>query len=130
MTFAIFQPPPGPAGAGPANGTRQGDISYITLEVVDSAKFRAFFGAVLGWRFSPGHAEDGWGVDDVVPMTGLHGGHERATGVPMYRVDDIDAAVTRVRAAGGTATDPQRQPYGITSECADDQGTRFYLGQH
>ena len=27
------------------------------------------------------------------------------------------------------ATDPQQQPYGITSECVDDQGTRFYLGQ-
>ena len=29
---------------------------------------------------------------------------------------------------GGTATDPERQPYGTTSECTDDQGVRFYLG--
>ena len=62
-------------------------------------------------------------------MTGMHGGHDVATGVPMYRVDDIEAAVARVRAAGGTATDPERQPYGISAECVDDQGTRFYLGQ-
>jgi predicted enzyme related to lactoylglutathione lyase len=46
----------------------------------------------------------------------------------MYRVDDIAAAVERVRAAGGTSTDPERQPYGVTADCADNQGTHFYLG--
>jgi uncharacterized protein len=34
-----------------------------------------------------------------------------------------------VRTAGGSATDPVQQPYGLTSECVDDQGTRFYLGE-
>jgi uncharacterized protein len=48
--------------------------------------------------------------------------------VPMWKVDDVAAAVERVRAAGGTATDPERQPYGTTSEATDDQGVRFYLG--
>jgi predicted enzyme related to lactoylglutathione lyase len=62
-------------------------------------------------------------------MTGLAGGHERSCIVPMYRVDDIAAAVVRVRATGGQSTDPQQQPYGISAECEDDQGTRFYLGQ-
>jgi predicted enzyme related to lactoylglutathione lyase len=47
----------------------------------------------------------------------------------MYQVDDVHAAVARVRAAGGTATEPDQQPYGITSEAVDDQGTHFYLGQ-
>jgi predicted enzyme related to lactoylglutathione lyase len=47
----------------------------------------------------------------------------------MWRVDDIDRAVVAVRDNGGTATDPERQPYGVTSSCADDQGMRFYLGQ-
>jgi uncharacterized protein len=58
----------------------------------------------------------------------MHGGHARSTVLPMYRVDDIAAAVERVRAAGGTSTDPEQQPYGVTAECTDDQGTRFYLG--
>jgi len=31
--------------------------------------------------------------------------------------------------AGGTATDPEQMPYGITSDCVDDQGFSFYLGQ-
>jgi predicted enzyme related to lactoylglutathione lyase len=96
---------------------------------VNAAAARAFYGSVLGWRFEPGRVADGWQVLDVAPMTGLSGGHDRATTVPMYRVDDIATAVQRVRDAGGTATDPEAQPYGTTSACADDQGTRFYLGQ-
>ncbi len=63
------------------------------------------------------------------PGTGLSGGHSSAVVVPMYLVDDIGAAVERVRAAGGTATDPERQGYGVTADCLDDQGTRFYLGE-
>jgi predicted enzyme related to lactoylglutathione lyase len=128
--FALFQAagPPGERLA--PNGTRHGDVSYITMEVKDSAAVRAFYGAVLGWHFTAGRVEDGWGPDDVMPMTGLHGGHELSTVVPMYRVDDLYGAVARVRAAGGSATDPERQPYGLTSACVDDQGTRFYLGQH
>jgi predicted enzyme related to lactoylglutathione lyase len=48
----------------------------------------------------------------------------------MWTVADIDAAVARVREAGGTVLqEPAQQPYGITAECTDDQGSRFYLGQ-
>ena len=39
------------------------------------------------------------------------------------------AAVARVRAAGGTSSEPHREPYGLMGECSDDQGTRFSLGQ-
>jgi len=47
----------------------------------------------------------------------------------MYRVDDIEAAVDRVREAGGVASAVSREPYGLMSDGVDDQGTRFYLGQ-
>jgi uncharacterized glyoxalase superfamily protein PhnB len=128
--FSLYQPPAGPRGARLApNGTDNGDLSYITMEVRNSSAIRAFYDAVLGWHFNPGHVEDGWGPADVAPMTGLHGGHETNTVLPMYRVDDIEATVARVRAAGGTATEPEQKPYGVSSECVDDQGTRFYLGQ-
>ena len=101
----------------------------MTMEVEDSRRARDFYAAVLDWRFSPGSVDDGFGVDDVVPMFGLSGGHPVAATVPLYRVDDIDRAVDRARAAGGTATDPEAQPYGITAQCTDPQGTRFSLGQ-
>ena len=117
------------AAAADEQGGQETEVAYLTMEVVDSAKARAFYGAVLGWRFSAGRVPDGWNVEGVTPMSGLSGGHRQATTVPMYRVDDIAAAVKRVRAAGGTASDPARQPYGVTADCTDDQGTRFYLGQ-
>ena len=128
--FAVFRPPAGSGGPrGPEHGRRQGDVAYITVEVEDAARARAFYGAVLGWRVAPGRVEDGWQLVDVRPGGGLSGGHPRATTVPMYLVDDIEAAVGRVRSAGGTATEPERQPYGVTATCSDDQGTRFHLGQ-
>ena len=30
---------------------------------------------------------------------------------------------------GRHATEPRQEPYGLTADCTDDQGTRFYLGQ-
>lgn len=113
----------------PANGNGPGELSYLTLLVADSTKARAFYGAVLGWTFHPGHVQDGWGVEGVAPMSGMAGGNEQAAAVPMWSVPDVPAAVEAVRAYGGTATDAQRQPYGLSSECVDDQGMRFYLGE-
>ena len=130
VRFALVEPPPRAGGERrAATGTNPGDLAYVSMVVPDSGRARAFYGSVLGWRFSGGHAADGWQVDDVIPMIGLAGGAEEAFTMPMYRVDDIAAAVERVRAAGGTATTPERQPYGVTSVCTDDQGTRFHLGE-
>ncbi len=126
VAFALHRS--GSAPRSPENGARQGDLSYLTLEVIDSGRFRTFYGQVLGWTFTGGTVGDGWSVVGISPMSGMHGGNAADTAVPMWKVDDVAAAVDRVRAAGGTATDPQRQPYGTTSECADDQGVRFYLG--
>lgn len=128
--FAIYQEPGGHAGQRPPPGSvRHGDLSYLVLEVVDSQRARDFFGAVLGWTFTPGHVADGWQVEDTVPMIGMAGGTERAAAVPMWQVEDIVRAVEAVRAGGGQATEPERQPYGVSSSCVDDQGMRFYLGQ-
>jgi len=130
--FAVVELPAdeqSPAGDRPVNGVRNGDLAYVTLEVVDTGRARAFYGSVLGWEYTPGHIEDGWNIEGPMPMMGMWGHGAAATGVPMYRVDDIESAVDRVRAAGGTATDPEQQPYGISADCVDDQGTRFGLGQ-
>jgi predicted enzyme related to lactoylglutathione lyase len=128
--FALYQPPDGDLVVRPAeNGTQPGDLGYVTIEVLDSARTRAFYQSVLGWRFSPGRVGDGWNVEQVVPMTGMHGGNQQATTVPMYRVEDIDAAISRIRTAGGSAPEPDRQFYGLQALCVDDQGTRFYVWQ-
>jgi predicted enzyme related to lactoylglutathione lyase len=128
MPFSIFQSPA--AERGPAPDAGNGEIVYLTFEVADTAKFRDFFTIVFDWRFSQGHAGgDRFNIHGVRPLSGLAGGHQETTIVPQYVVDDIDAAVERVRVAGGSANQPQQQPYGRSTECADDQGTRFYLAQ-
>lgn len=127
MRFSVYEgraSQPRPA----VTGRRHGDLSYITYEVQDGARAHAFYGTVFGWDFDGGTSEDRWRDDDPVPMFGMPGGHAGVV-VPMWRVDDIAAAVTRVREAGGTSTDPERRPYGTTAQCTDDQGGRFYLGQ-
>jgi predicted enzyme related to lactoylglutathione lyase len=141
--FALYQPlarpagsPPGPAGSlpGPAGSVpspaaHDGDLIYVTLEVVDAARTLAFYQAVLGWRSRPGRAPGGWQVEGTTPMIGVSGGHRRATAVPVWHVADVAAAVARARAAGGTATEPHWEPYGLIAECRDDQGARFSLSQ-
>ncbi len=130
MPFSLHEIPDGmPAPRPAASGRLQGDVAYLVFEVADAARARVFFETVLGMQFSPGRAENGWNMANVVPMSGLSGGHAQSTVVPMYRVDDIHAAVERVRGAGGTATEPVVEPYGTRADCMDDQGTRFYLGQ-
>ncbi|MBO0771277.1 MAG: VOC family protein [Actinobacteria bacterium] len=128
--FALHQPPgagTGPGAAGRPAARRDGDLVYITMEVPDSALAREFYGSVLGWRAEPGRVADGWQVADVLPMTGISGGHQRPVLVPVWQVSDVAAAVGRVRAAGGTASEPHAEPYGRMAECTDDQGTRFSL---
>ena len=96
----------------------------------DSAVFRDFYARVLRWTFEPGRVDDGWQVPGTHPMAGLSGGSIRPTAVPMWTVPDIDTAVARVREAGGTVlAEPSRQPYGVTAECSDDQGSQFYLAE-
>jgi uncharacterized protein len=116
----------------PRNGVRHGDVSYITLGLPDLARGRAFYGAVLGWRFSPGRGEHGAQVEDIVPMMGLWEGEQPAGGrthgaVLGFRVDDIAAAVAAVRARGGHISDPHREPYALAAEGHDDQGIPLYL---
>lgn len=128
--FSMFVPrADDPGERPPVNGARHGDLCYLTYGVVDSAAAREFYSAVLGWRFADGHSNDGWQIEDVAPMGGIGGGRTEQVTAPMWLVDDIGAAVARVRAAGGTATEVAQRPYGLESECTDDQGTHFYLGQ-
>lgn len=128
-SFGVFAPNAGEPRP-ELNGSGPGELSYITYEVPDSNAFKAFYSRVLFWTFAPGRIEDGWQVNDTHPMGGVAGGSPRPVAVPMWTVENINAAVTRVREAGGTViAEPSQQPYGQSAECTDDQGSRFYLGQ-
>lgn len=124
MPFSLYE------GARRDTGTvPPGEIAYLTLELPDLRAANDFYASVFGWQFTPGHVENGRQVRGPVPMTGVAGDADVPGAVALFAVDDVDAAVARVRAAGGTATEPERQPYGVTSSCTDDQGMRFYLGE-
>ncbi len=115
--------------AAPASGQRPGDVVYLTLQVPDGARARDFYGAVLGWTAVPGRVPDGWQVEGTTPMIGIGGGTTEPGTVPIYAVDDIEVAVAAVRTAGGEAGEIERQSFGQSALCRDDQGLPFWLGQ-
>lgn len=103
-----------------ASQARPGDIIYVTLSVRDGERSRRFYGDVLGSRVLAGETTPTVAIWDG-PM-----GEGRALGtVPVYRVEDVDAAVARVRASGALADDPEDQPYGRIALAVDPDGNHF-----
>ncbi|WP_433268011.1 VOC family protein [Actinosynnema sp. CS-041913] len=121
-------------GAGRSTGNIEsarvphGHVGYHTLSVPDDEAAKRFYGAVLGWSFPRGGVERGWGIEGAgLPMSGLWGGQRWAGWKLMFAVDDLAAALARVREHGGTTKAPERQAYGLSAECVDDQGVEFWL---
>jgi uncharacterized glyoxalase superfamily protein PhnB len=109
--------------------TEPGDIVYVTWMVKDEERTAAFFGELLGWTFTAGSVEHALRVDGSNLLGGLWGKGDEARNDAklMYHVPDIADAVVKVRALGGTATDPELMPYGWSSDCTDDQGMEFWI---
>jgi len=115
----------------PAHATRlrQGDVANVTMAARDAHRAKEFYQAVLQVPFSSGHP-GAWRTDQTSPPLAIWSPQGAEPGVQLsYRVDDIAAAVERVRAAGGHADEPERKPYGLLAGCIDDQGTTFRLWQ-
>ncbi|MBK1784470.1 VOC family protein [Prauserella cavernicola] len=120
---------PKPSSAG-APAPRHGEAAYFTFTVPDDEQAMAFYGAVLGWQFGRGNIERAWRLEGSgLPDAGVWGGQAYPGWKLMYAVDDLDAAVQRVRAAGGEVREVGRQPYGRTADCIDDQAVEFWLWQ-
>jgi uncharacterized glyoxalase superfamily protein PhnB len=113
-----------------ATRLRQGDVANVTMVARDALAAKTFYEAVLQVPFSSGHP-GAWRTDQTRPPLGILPLRDAAGPEVQlsYRVDDIAAAVERVRAAGGRADEPGRRQYGLTAECADDQGATFRLWQ-
>ena len=79
--------------------------------------------------FTSGHP-GAWRTDETTPPVSIFPARGAQAEAQMsYRVDDIAAAIERVRAAGGHANEPLRRQFGLLAECADDQGMTFRLWQ-
>jgi hypothetical protein len=71
-----------------------------------------------------------WRTEETTPPLSILPSQGAGSEVQLsYRVDDIAAAVERVRAAGGSADDPVRRLFGLLADCTDDQGATFRLWQ-
>jgi uncharacterized glyoxalase superfamily protein PhnB len=115
----------------PARATRlrQGDVANVTIAAPDTNRAREFYEAVLQVPFSSAHA-GAWRTEETTPPLSILPAQGAESVVQLsYRVDDIAAAVERVRAAGGHPGEPTRRLFGLLAECTDDQGATFRLWQ-
>jgi predicted enzyme related to lactoylglutathione lyase len=104
-------------------------VANVTMVARDAHRAKEFYQAVLRVPFSSGHP-GAWRSSETRPPLGILSSEGAEPEVQVsYRVDDIAAAVERVRTAGGHADEPERHPYGLLAECVDDQGATFRLWQ-
>lgn len=111
--------------------------SFFSIGVDDVERGRVFYEALLGWRM--GESPTGGGHTIATPGVpgGLHGGDPQASPYLFFGVDDLDAALGRVRELGGAVDDPEHggdttesvERFGRFRLCRDDQGSSFGLHQ-
>jgi len=112
-----------------ATRLRQGDVANVAMMARDTQRAKEFYEAVLRVPFSLGHP-GAWRTEETRPPLSILPSQGAESEVQLsYRVDDIAAAVERVRAAGGHAGEPMRRAFGLLAECVDDQGATFRLWQ-
>ena len=121
--WMLLRPPAG------VTRLRQGDVANATMLARDAGLASRFYEAVLQVPFSSGHP-GAWRTEETRPPLSILSSEVAEPEVQLsYRVDDIAAAVERVRAAGGRAGEPERKPYGLLADCVDNQGATFRLWQ-
>lgn len=99
------------------------ELGYFTLKVKDTEVAKTFYGAVFGWEFEAGSTH----VSNTKFPLGLAEGGPDDFRFAYFRVDDIEAAIGRVRASGGYLLERHEYPSGPNAVCLDDQGTTFSL---
>ena len=105
----------------------KGNLVYFVVPVRDAERAKAFYGELLGWKFAEGNVPGGLHITNVAPPGGIYGGGEGSSPQVFFEVDDIEAAVSRVRELGGEAGDPEQIQSGWMARCRDDQGTEIWL---
>ena len=109
----------------------QTNLGYFTLDTVDIAKARAFYGALFGWTFDEGASGPTYAhVAASNPPFGFTKVERARDHAHLYfRVDDIVAVCAQVTTLGGKAAIPSQSPTGLSCVVCDDQGASFSLWQ-
>ena len=104
--------------------------ALIEFPADDPQRARSFWTALLGSELearSPGEGE-GWQTPSGVPAVGVHRrglGPGDSFSLPYFEVSDIEAALEKVRALGGTVVHPGEK----WAICKDSEGSPFGLAQ-
>jgi predicted enzyme related to lactoylglutathione lyase len=113
-----------------------GEVAFFELGVEDVERGRAFYKGLFGWRFERGPSGEGWTIGAGDVPGGMHGGDKGAAPILFFRVDDLEAAVERVRKLGGVVEELDVEGdqdtvarFGRFKVCRDDQGSPFGLHQ-
>jgi uncharacterized protein len=113
-----------------------GEVAFFELGVEDVERGRAFYEGLFGWRFETGPSGEGFTIGTGSVPGGIHGGDKGAAPYLFFRVEDMEAALERVRELGGTVegTDVEGDEasvarWGRFKLCRDDQGSPFGLHQ-
>lgn len=107
------------------------NLGYFTLDTVDIAKAKAFYGALFGWTFDEAASRSTYAhVADSNPAFGFTKAERARDHSHLYfQVDDIAATCARVTELGGKAAIPAQSPSGLSCAVSDDQGVSFSLWQ-
>ncbi len=104
-------------------GIVPGRVSFLEIGAADAAATRKFFGAVFDW---PSH-DDAW-LQAADLRVGTLGDDPAPQIYVFFSVDDLPAAIVRVKAAGGEASEPNDEPgFGVFSQCCAPGGISFGL---
>lgn len=111
-----------------------GDVSFFELGVGDAEQGRSFYEGLFGWTFERGPSGAGYMMETGGVPGGIHPGDAGAGPYLFFRVDDLDAAVARVRELGGEVDETNVEGdaetvarFGRFRLCRDDQGSSFGL---
>jgi predicted enzyme related to lactoylglutathione lyase len=117
-------------------GSTTGALRFFELGVEDTDRGRAFYEGMFGWTFETGPSGNGWVIRTPNLSGGMHGGDAGAAPYVFFEVEDMDAAVERLRALGGETVDMHVDggeesvaKFGRFMFCLDDQGSPFGLHQ-
>ncbi|MFJ6024112.1 VOC family protein [Brevundimonas sp. NPDC092305] len=109
----------------------QVQLAYFTIDTLDIAKAKAFYGALFGWTFDEAASGPTYAhVADSDPAFGFTKVERARDSTHLYfKVDDVAAACARVTELGGKAAVPSESASGLSAVVCDDQGVSFSVWQ-
>lgn len=112
----------------------RGELKFFEIGVADTARARAFYGSLFDWQFEPGPSGGGFEIITPNMRGGMHGGDAGAVPYVFFEVEDMEAALDRVRELGGDVEEMDVEGdeekiarFGRFKLCRDDQGSHFGL---